>query len=203
MKEAKIRKLSHSGSRKKGSRGEYQIRDELIKIGIRAKRIPMSGALAWMKGDVGEFNVQKKHVHEVKNCEKLQLGDWWRQASVQSLDGEIPVLHFTSNHRKFTTVMRAVDFDDMVAAYERNHPELEITLIDYPGRKDFYKFQSATTTGRREAYFWELDGRTVSSINKQTGVRRDVVYPDEQLVIIPTDLYLFLRKYEVVLTAPA
>lgn len=203
MTDTKIRKLSHKGARKKGSRGEYQIRDDLIKIGIRAKRIPMSGALAWMKGDVGEFNVEQKHVHEVKNCEKLELGDWWRQSAVQSLNGEIPTLHFTSNHRKFTTVMRATDFDTLVAAYEEKRPELEINLIDYPGRKNFYTFQAATATHKRDVYFWELQGRTTGKINLKTGLRVDTVHPDEQLVIFPTELYMLLRKYEVVLTGPA
>ena len=191
----KARKLSHKGARQKGKRGEYYIKDELNKIGIDAKRVPMSGALAWMKGDVREFNTNPSHVHEVKNCEALELPDWWRQASVQtrSTDPEIPVLHFSGNYRKVHTVMRAADFDELVFAYEQKRPELTLNLITLPSRKNFWKWQAATATGKRDIYLWELSGRTI----------KNIVYPDEQLIVFPFDLYLTLRRNEVRAAVPA
>lgn len=199
MSEVKVRKLSHKGSKQKGSRGEYAIRDGLIRIGIDAKRVPMSGALSWMKGDVREFNTNPQHVHEVKNCEKLELGDWWRQSSDQIRPGEpeIPTLIFSGNYRKQQVVMRTTDFDDLVYAYEQHRPELTINLIDFPSRKNFWKFQETTLTGGHDVYLWNLAGRTIGTISKATGLRKDRTYPDEQLAIFPFDMYLMLRKHQI------
>lgn len=194
MNEPKARKVSHKGSRQKGARGEYKVRDDLIKIGITAKRVPMSGALSWFKGDVTEMNVVNKHIHEVKNHETLSLGEWWRQASVQALYNEVPTLEFMSNHYPIYSVMRATDFDQMVAEYEASRSELRLNLIDFPPRKNFWKWQAATKTGGLDIYFWELKGRTI--VEKDVAV----VYPDEQLIIFPFSLYLMIRKYQVVLT---
>lgn len=174
MTEPTKRKLSHRGARQKGKRGEYTVRDALIKIGVVAKRVPMSGALAWMKGDVCEMNTNPKHVHEVKNCEKLELPEWWRQARSQSLDGEVPTLHFTSNLKPMHTVMRAPDFDDMVYDAEEAGPDISFVLVDLPPRKNFWKFIKLNPTLGNVLYLYEVDG--------------------EELAIVSTDLYMLIRK---------
>lgn len=180
MAEVKARKLSHRGARQKGKRGEYAVRDALVKIGIDAKRVPMSGALSWMKGDVVELNIPQglRHCHEVKNCERLELPDWWRQTSVQAFAGETPVLHFQSNYRKMHTMMEASAFDTLVEAYEAVRPELTLNWIKFPARKNFWTYMDVHTTGAYDAYHYELAGA--------------------EYVIVSFDFYLMLRQHEAV-----
>ena len=198
MIEPKPRKLSYRGARKKGSRFEYVIRDELVKIGVLARRVPMSGALAHLKGDVSEFNVAQKHIHEAKNHEKLALPEWWRQAAEQVQNGETPVLHFRGNYHDSHTVMRATDFDDMVYDYEQKRPELTLNLIDFPPRKDFWKWQTLNKTLGRDVYLWNLSGKTVEKIDMR-GNKKVIHHPDEQLIIMNLELYLLIRKHSVTL----
>lgn len=186
MQEVKARKLSHKGARQKGKRLEHEITKSLKNIGIDAKRVPLSGALSWLKGDVVEFNTLSAHLHECKNCETLALPAWWRQTTVQILNGEIPVLHFTSNYQPTFTVLRVAEFDDLVFSYEKYRPELALDLVPFPARKDFFKFVGKNHK-RFNVYTYETlikdeDGKVVGR---------------EELVIISLDIYLMLRKWDI------
>lgn len=170
------RKLSHKGSRQKGKRLEHDVVKALKQIGIDAKRVPLSGALSWLKGDVVEFNTIKAHLHECKNCEGLELPAWWRQAVSQCLNGEVPVLEFTSNYQKIWAVMRIADFDDLVFGYEKYRPELTIKLVDFPQRKNFWKF-ILKGHDRFSVYPTTIDG--------------------EEVAVFPFDMYLLMRKWDI------
>lgn len=169
-------KASRKGARQKGSRFERWVAKALVNAGIEAKRAPLSGALSWLKGDVVEFNTIRPHVHECKNCETLELPLWWRQTAEQAGEGEVPVLHFTSNYQKAYSVMLAEDFDDMVASYERFEPELRLKVTDFPQRKNFWKFTDGKNMSHHILLF------TVDEI---------------KLVIMTFDMYLMLRRRDI------
>lgn len=158
----------------KGKRLEYEVAKALCKIGVDAKRVPLSGALSWLKGDVAEFSLRERHVHECKNCETLSLPEWWRQAMAQAVSkDETPVLHFSSNYKGIFTVLPAGEFDDMVFAYELRRKELELTLIDFPKRKNFWKFIGGGAP-LTNIYLYQVD--------------------ETDLVVINFDLYIKLRR---------
>lgn len=176
MSDLKKRKLSHRGARQKGKRLEHDVTKALKNIGIDAQRTPLSGALSWMPGDVTELNTVKVHVHECKNCETLSIPDWWRQAVRQAVNNEVPVLHFTSNYQGIYTVLRSLDFDDLVFSYEKYRPELVLSLMEFPKRKNFWKFIEHRK--KEEVFTYQsLEG--------------------EELVILPLEMYLRLRRYDL------
>jgi hypothetical protein len=170
------RKVSHKGARKKGSRLERDITKSLKNIGIDAKRVPLSGALSWLKGDVTEFDTIKPHLHECKNCESLELPSWWRQTTSQTINGEVPVLHFTSNYQKIFTVLPVADFDDLVFSYEKYRPELTLTLVDFPQRKNFWKFVVGKNI-THHVFLYKVD--------------------EIELALIPLEMYLMLRRWDI------
>lgn len=131
--------ITKKSARVKGKTLERDVAKALSDIGIDAKRVPMSGALSWLKGDVVEFNTAPKHLHECKNQQALSLGTWWQQAEEQCIAGEIPVLHFTSNYKPVYTMITNEVFDSLVFAYEEKHKELPLNLRDLP-RKNFWTF---------------------------------------------------------------
>lgn len=164
------RKITYASARNKGKQLERTIAKRLCQIGIDAKRVPMSGALSWLPGDVAEFDTDPKHVHECKNHEELSLNTWWEQTTRQAKDGEVPVLHFTSNYKQIYTMLRSEDFDQLLFDYETVRPEINVKVIDVPPRKNFWKFS-----------------------DKQNDKFNAFIYDDR--VIILLDFYLLLRKY--------
>ena len=63
-------------SRAKGARGEYAVRDLLrLHTGLQFERVPMSGALEYLKGDLYVPNTSNRFCIEVKNYEKSALND--------------------------------------------------------------------------------------------------------------------------------
>jgi hypothetical protein len=87
----------------KGNRLEAQIATAYRKIGIEARRMPMSGAMTHMKSDI--FKVVPDGWHdEVKNQETVKLRDWWNQTT-STCGRSIPVLHISANYRPVITVM--------------------------------------------------------------------------------------------------
>lgn len=115
-----MRTIKGRQAKAKGSRGERQWRDELRRIydthaeREKIKRVPMSGA-SWMKGDVVDLN-DYDTLYEVKNCEKLEIPSWWRQAVRESGSSRTPVLAVTQNNRPFFVFM---DPTDAEALYEQ------------------------------------------------------------------------------------
>lgn len=99
-------------SRAKGARGEYLVRDLLReRTNLQFERIPLSGALDYLKGDLYVPHVKNRFCIEVKNYEESPLSDkiftqkktnnlikWWKKLLEQSEGGkQKPLLFFKYN----------------------------------------------------------------------------------------------------------
>ena len=99
-------------SRAKGARGEYLVRDLLREsTGLQFERVPSSGALDYLKGDLYVPNAKNRFCIEVKNYESSPLSDkvftaprtnnlikWWKKLIQQAEGGnQEPLLFFKYN----------------------------------------------------------------------------------------------------------
>ena len=99
-------------SRAKGARGEYLVRDILREFtGHQFERVPSSGALEYLKGDLYVPHAKNKFCIEVKNYESSPLSDkiftapktnnlikWWTKLIRQAESGnQEPLLFFKYN----------------------------------------------------------------------------------------------------------
>ena len=99
-------------SRAKGARGEYLVRDILREFtGHQFERVPSSGALEYLKGDLYVPHAKNKYCIEVKNYESSPLSDkiftapktnnlikWWTKLEKQADQGnQKPLLFFKYN----------------------------------------------------------------------------------------------------------
>ena len=102
-------------SRAKGARGEYLVRDLLREYtNLQFERVPMSGALEYLKGDLYVPNEKNHFCIEVKNYAETPLTDkilsqlktnnlirWWKKVTVQAIAGkQRPLLFFKYNRSK-------------------------------------------------------------------------------------------------------
>jgi len=102
-------------SRAKGARGEYLVRDILREhTDLQFERIPASGALAYLKGDLWVPHEQNRFCIEVKSYKDSPLSDkiftqpktnnlmkWWRKIKLQAKGMEQqPLLFFKYNRSK-------------------------------------------------------------------------------------------------------
>lgn len=105
--------------RAKGARGEYLVRDMLRTwLGHQFERVPASGALAYLKGDLYVPHERNRFCIEVKNYAESPLSDriftqektnnlmrWWRKIVLQAKDMEQePLLFFKYNRSKIFVV---------------------------------------------------------------------------------------------------
>ena len=108
-------------SRAKGARGEYLVRDMLrTATGYQFERVPNSGALEYLKGDLYVPNEKNLYCIEVKNYEDSPLNDkiftapktnnlirWWKKIEIQAEGGgQEPMLFFKYNRSKVFVVTR-------------------------------------------------------------------------------------------------
>ena len=99
-------------SRAKGARGEYLVRDMLRDFtGLQFERVPNSGALEYLKGDLYVPHEKNRFCIEVKNYESSPLSDkiftakktnnlikWWMKLIQQATGGnQEPLLFFKYN----------------------------------------------------------------------------------------------------------
>jgi hypothetical protein len=99
-------------SRAKGARGEYLVRDMLRDVsGLQFERVPNSGALDYLKGDLYVPHAKNKFCIEVKNYAESPLTDklftarktnnlsrWWKKVVQQAKGGnQEPLLFFKYN----------------------------------------------------------------------------------------------------------
>jgi Holliday junction resolvase len=99
-------------SRAKGARGEYLVRDLLREhTGLQFERVPSSGALEYLKGDLYVPHEKNKYCIEVKNYSESPLTDkiftaprtnnlirWWNKVVQQAHRGnQEPLLFFKYN----------------------------------------------------------------------------------------------------------
>jgi Holliday junction resolvase len=102
-------------SRAKGARGEYLVRDMLrVHTDLQFERVPCSGALAYLKGDLYVPHEKNIYCIEVKNYQESPLTDriftqektsklvnWWRKLKEQAAGGnQEPMLFFKYNRSK-------------------------------------------------------------------------------------------------------
>lgn len=101
-------------SRVKGQRGEYLVRDLLRKYtNLQFERVPSSGALSYLKGDLYIPTAKNRFCIEVKNYEKSPFSDkiftnktnyilqWWAKVSEQAEAFEQhPLLFFKYSRSK-------------------------------------------------------------------------------------------------------
>jgi Holliday junction resolvase len=102
-------------SRAKGKRGEYLVRDILREYtNYQFERIPSSGALEYLKGDLYVPHRKNRFCIEVKNYADSPLSDkiftqektnnlikWWRKVKLQAFHGDQePLLFFKYNRSK-------------------------------------------------------------------------------------------------------
>ena len=108
-------------SRAKGARGEYLVRDLLREsTNLQFERVPMSGALEYLKGDLYVPNEKNLYCIEVKNYAETPLTDkiltqkktnnlsrWWKKIVQQAKSGnQKPLLFFKYNRSKiYVTIM--------------------------------------------------------------------------------------------------
>ena len=106
-------------SRAKGARGEYLVRDLLREYtNLQFERVPMSGALEYLKGDLYVPNEKNYFCIEVKNYSDTPLTDkiltqkktnnlikWWKKLVIQAEGGgQDPLLFFKYNTSKIYVV---------------------------------------------------------------------------------------------------
>jgi len=106
-------------SRANGARGEYLVRDMLREYtDLKFERVPASGALEYLKGDLYVPNEKNRFCIEVKNYADSPLTDkiftqektnnlirWWVKVQAQALQGsQEPLLFFKYNRSKVFVV---------------------------------------------------------------------------------------------------
>jgi len=116
-------------SRAKGARGEYRVRDMLrASTGLQFERVPASGALEYLKGDLYVPHTKNKYCIEVKNYKDSPMSDriftapktnnlvrWWNKVVIQAEGGnQEPMLFFKYDRSK---VFICVDFKPLHAEY--------------------------------------------------------------------------------------
>jgi len=109
-------------SRAKGARGEYLVRDLLRNFtGLQFERVPNSGALEYLKGDLYVPNERNRFCIEVKNYSESPLTDkiftakktnnlirWWKKVVQQAEGGNQEPLLFFKYNRSPVFVVTAI-----------------------------------------------------------------------------------------------
>ena len=110
-------------SRAKGARGEYLVRDLLREhTGLQFERVPSSGALEYLKGDLYVPHEKNKYCIEVKNYSESPLTDkiftapktnnlirWWNKLKQQAEQGnQEPLLFFKYNRSPIFVVFEKI-----------------------------------------------------------------------------------------------
>lgn len=128
----KKKSLSAKGRREKGNKAERKVAELYRRYDIdkQATRMPMSGAMAWHKGDINKPN-DYAYVDEVKCQETVKFWAWWEQAVSQATNGRIPLLHITANNRPILTVMTVETYMDL----RKEIKDLEEIIEDLERRK--------------------------------------------------------------------
>jgi hypothetical protein len=103
-----------SASKKaKGTRLEKYIAERMNKVlgeyGVRAKRMPMSGAIEGFKSDIF---VNLPVSFEAKNSEMWKVPEWWDQATSQASIGKMPILVMSRNY--CNDPLAVIRFEDLL-----------------------------------------------------------------------------------------
>lgn len=115
-----------ASKKSKGSRAERKVAELYRRYDIdsKAQRMPLSGAIASLKGDIHKPN-DYGWCDEVKNQEKVKLWEFWNQTVDQAGTNRNPVLHITGNHRPILTVLRIEDYMNLRASVKQLEEALD------------------------------------------------------------------------------
>lgn len=166
--------MKAKSSKAKGSRLERKVAEHYRKIGIEAKRMPLSGAFSHLKSDI--FKPQPDGWHdECKNQETVKLREWWLQA-LSTCGNSTPVLHISANHRPIITVLDSdvwysmlKELKDLGSGY-LHHTE-KCTKKKYNLWDEWDKVRLATEYGDPVLHLENLD-LTVISIEHYMEIRQ-------------------------------
>jgi hypothetical protein len=106
--------------RAKGQRGEYAVRDLLRKhTKLNWERVPSSGALSYLKGDLYIPQVPNRFCIEIKNYKESHINDkiltsktnkiveWWNKIEEQAIDSNMEPLLFVKYDRSKIFIVTA------------------------------------------------------------------------------------------------
>lgn len=101
---------SGAGVRNKGARGER----ELAKLLGEAMGADLTRNLnQWREGGPDLLSAALPWLAlEVKRCETVTLGAWWRQATAQATPGQIPALAYRQSRRPWQFIIPLAALDD-------------------------------------------------------------------------------------------
>jgi hypothetical protein len=102
-----------ASKKQKGTRLEKEVAKRITEVlgeyGIKAKRMPMSGAIEGFKSDIF---INLPVSIECKNSEKWTIPEWWDQASSQAGLGKMPILVMSRNY--CNDPLAVIRFEDLL-----------------------------------------------------------------------------------------
>jgi hypothetical protein len=108
----------------KGSKLEKKIAEEYRRIGIEARRMPLSGAISHMKSDIWK-KTRDGWSDECKNAETVKLKEWWAQTRRDASTFNKPVLHVSANYRPIISIISAEDYYQMLLTLQQSGQEFQ------------------------------------------------------------------------------
>jgi hypothetical protein len=108
-------KANTPASRKqKGTRLEKEIAHRINQVlgeyGVKAQRMPLSGAMEGFKSDI--YVPSLPISIEAKNAETWKVPEWWEQASSQAGLGKMPILVMSKNYCQ--DPLAVIRFEDLL-----------------------------------------------------------------------------------------
>lgn len=135
--------MAYNKSKAKGAKAEVAVRDELkSSSGLPFQRVPLSGAIAFLKGDVYVPNKDNVYCIEVKHYKdehlnstiitsvKSQMEKWWEQAvrEAKVMENE-PLLVFRKDRGKFFVAGHGISTGNHKCIYVE-HLDIDILLFN-------------------------------------------------------------------------
>lgn len=165
--------MKAKSAKSKGSRLERKVAEEYRRIGIEAKRMPLSGAFSHLKADIFKPVYDGWH-DECKNQETVKLREWWQQASSTCGKSE-PVLHISANFRPIITVIRTDKWYDLLKE------------LDDTGQRFLHKVEKIT---KKRFNLWD----EWSEISAKDELGEPILHIEElDLTVMSIDHYMEIR----------
>ena len=135
--------MAYNKSKAKGARAEVEVRDKLRQsTRLPFQRVPLSGAISFLKGDIYLVNKANKYCIEVKHykdehlnstiitSKMSQLEKWWKQAVREAeVMNNLPLLIFRKDRGKFFVAGAGISTGNHKCIYIE-HLDIDILLFD-------------------------------------------------------------------------
>ena len=135
--------MAYNKSKAKGAKAEVEVRDKLkVASGLPFQRVPLSGAISFLKGDIYLVNKDNKYCIEVKHykdehlnstvitSKESQLEKWWKQAVREAVVMEnTPLLIFRKDRGKYFVAGEGISTGRHKCIYVE-HLDIDILLLD-------------------------------------------------------------------------